>query len=493
MESKKIDLKKTFGSFFIDGFEVALPIEIVQEVVNYPTNVTKVPLSPEYLIGIFNLRGMIVPIINLGKLMGLEVHENELAHKKVAITQYHDIRIGLVFDSTSEIIKISEEELDQVAYNESSTSNIVKGILKLSHGERLLQLIDPEDLIKLDDIPHIVSKVRSHGSSKESLEAKQKKLQGISFCISDVMMAVPMKEIFEIIKVPKLQKSFVNYPYTAGLVNLRGMMIPVIDFGKFLAFARTEINEEALIDEKRIIILNLEGDFKIGLLIDSVENIMGYYPDEVLPMPHLGKRDEDLYAGILTYPNRPNILMVDCHFFVQNHEIVDIVKGHAKLYQEDANKKNLRKNLTKETYISFKIEGEYCFPILDIREIIEMPEGMVRPIGAAKHIVGVHHIRGNAVTLIDLHEKRETPGKVIVLKRNEEYLGLIVDSVEDIFSIYTDDKFPCPDLMKSGMDHEMSHVIKEFILINDGKEIKNKKLVVLDFLSFFNPQTYKAA
>lgn len=499
MENKKTELKKTFGSFFIGDYEVALPIEIVQEVVNYPAMVTPVPLSPDYLIGIFNLRGMIVPIINLSKLMGLEVESNDLQFKKIAITQYHDIRIGLVFDSTSEILKISDDELEQVAYNETTERPIIKGILKLNSGERLLQMIDPEDLIKLDDIPHIVTKVRASGGLKLEKEARAKKLQGISFSIGNVTMATPMPEIYEIIKVPKLQKGFVNYPYFAGMVNLRGMMIPVIDFGKFLEFSRTDINEDVSIDDKRIIILNLANNHKVGLLTDAVENIIGYHADDVLPMPNLSHRDSSLYTGIITQKDEKNILMINCEFFVSDKEIVDIVKGHAKLYQDDHNKDKARKSSTKETYISFKINTEYCFPILDIREVIELPKDFTRPIGSPEHIIGVHHIRGNAVTLVDLkvlhgqegHETKDSK-KVIILKKDEQYLGLVVDSVEDIFSVYTQDKFPCPDLMRNGMDHHVGGVIKEFLLINDGKEVKNKKLVVLDSLKFFDSSTYAA-
>jgi len=60
-----------FGSFWLGEAEFALPVNHVQEVVNPPSVYTPVPLSPPDLVSLFNLRGMVIPVVDLRRLLGL--------------------------------------------------------------------------------------------------------------------------------------------------------------------------------------------------------------------------------------------------------------------------------------------------------------------------------------------------------------------------------------------------------------------------------------
>lgn len=61
-------MENTYGSFFLGDIELAINVKAIQEVVNYPDTITLMPLSPHFLVGVFNLRGLIVPIVNLKKI-----------------------------------------------------------------------------------------------------------------------------------------------------------------------------------------------------------------------------------------------------------------------------------------------------------------------------------------------------------------------------------------------------------------------------------------
>ena len=90
-----------FGSFHLGETELALPVAALQEVVNYPAAVTPVPLAPTHLLGLFNLRGTLIPIVDLRQL--LHVPDAAVgAASKIAIVELGDIRVGLQFDTTGE-------------------------------------------------------------------------------------------------------------------------------------------------------------------------------------------------------------------------------------------------------------------------------------------------------------------------------------------------------------------------------------------------------
>ena len=57
-----------YSTFFLGATEIAINVDSIQEVVNYPDKISLIPLAPDFLVGIFNLRSLLIPIINLKKL-----------------------------------------------------------------------------------------------------------------------------------------------------------------------------------------------------------------------------------------------------------------------------------------------------------------------------------------------------------------------------------------------------------------------------------------
>jgi hypothetical protein len=85
-----------YGSFHLAGAELALPVAALQEVVNHPEALTPVPLAPPYLLGLFNLRGTLIPVVDLRQLLNLHAQSTS-ATRKVAIVETGGVRVGLQF------------------------------------------------------------------------------------------------------------------------------------------------------------------------------------------------------------------------------------------------------------------------------------------------------------------------------------------------------------------------------------------------------------
>ena len=114
LEEKNISTFKQqsniFATFDIGGVEVAINVKSIQEVVNFPERIIPMPLAPQFLIGVFNLRGLIIPIVNLKSLLKFE-DSSVSTNQKVAIVDHEGAKVGLLFDSTNEIIRVSDEML----------------------------------------------------------------------------------------------------------------------------------------------------------------------------------------------------------------------------------------------------------------------------------------------------------------------------------------------------------------------------------------------
>ncbi len=135
-------------TFFIGSGEYAVDIGKVQEINRY-NDVTKMPNTPDYIEGIINLRGKVMPVINLAKLMGLD--GSFLKDSKIMIADIRGVTTGLLVDNVSEVLRISSTLLEPppVLSNEKS-GDIVRAIAKLE--DRLLMLLDLDKLM-MADIP----------------------------------------------------------------------------------------------------------------------------------------------------------------------------------------------------------------------------------------------------------------------------------------------------------------------------------------------------
>lgn len=87
-----------------------LPISIVREIVRVP-EITSVPNAPDYIEGVINLRGRIIPVVDLRKRFGEPVNEPSKKHR-IVVVELENRRIGLLVNSASEVLKIPPSEIE---------------------------------------------------------------------------------------------------------------------------------------------------------------------------------------------------------------------------------------------------------------------------------------------------------------------------------------------------------------------------------------------
>jgi len=97
--------------FKLDKEEYGLDIMKVNGIEKYH-EVIKVPNAPEYIEGMINLRGDVLPIFNLRKKFNLEDKDKD-EDTKVIVVRSEDIRVGFVVDKVVEIIDINEKDVEE--------------------------------------------------------------------------------------------------------------------------------------------------------------------------------------------------------------------------------------------------------------------------------------------------------------------------------------------------------------------------------------------
>ena len=480
----KTSTTEIYTSFHIDKTEVAIDVKSVQEVVNFPDRIIPMPLAPDFLLGVFNLRGMIIPVVNLKSLLKYP-DPSVNNQQKVAIVEIESAKIGLVFDSTSEILRVHEDSISEFGYLSESSHKVICGAIKLDSGERILQIIDTNALITIENIPQILQQQKITQKQKEDIRIDQRH-KCISFCVQEIKMAVEISKIHEIVKVPEIRPSSIHSDIFLGIINLRGRTIPVVSFAKILKIPVNE-NDTSDIEDQRIIILKMEKEL-IGLAVDSVECINSYYEKEVMAVPVLNKERTAMFEGCISFHDIGEVFLVSHSHILTNHEVLTVTEGHSKMYQQEA-LVDSQKSRKLESYISFKLDHLFGISIKDIKEIINYSDDVLNAPGMPSYVKGMLNLRSKLVTIIDTRALYHMPTnneynsetKILIFEKDNERFGLVVDALESILSIDQDKKFKVPSLLTQKIENQFQDAIKEIVSVPVGE--KDGALIILNMNS----------
>lgn len=130
--------------FKISNEEYGVDIMSVNSIEKYQ-EVVKIPNAPEYVDGIINLRGEVLPVFSLRKKFHLEDTEKD-ERTKIIVAFADDMKIGFIVDSVTEIISIDEENIEKTPKLLTGIDRrYIKNVAKV--GERMIILLDIELLV----------------------------------------------------------------------------------------------------------------------------------------------------------------------------------------------------------------------------------------------------------------------------------------------------------------------------------------------------------
>jgi purine-binding chemotaxis protein CheW len=131
-------------TFSIGDEEFGVDILKVQEIIR-TMDITKVPRAPEFVEGVINLRGKVIPIIDLRKRFGITAREHD-KHTRIIVIEINSMIVGFVVDSVSEVLRIPAGTVEPPPPVVSGLeSEYISGVGKLE--DRLLILLDLNRLL----------------------------------------------------------------------------------------------------------------------------------------------------------------------------------------------------------------------------------------------------------------------------------------------------------------------------------------------------------
>jgi purine-binding chemotaxis protein CheW len=158
MTKRKLLNGARFLSFTVDSENYCIDILKVKELMGM-TTITPLPRTPQFIRGVINLRGQIIPIIDLRLKFGLSFQEYTKRTCIIVVEVSYageNILMGLVVDAIQEVVSIPEEKMSKIPYiNAKIRSEYIKGIADTPEGMKIildvLKVLSDEELAAVKD------------------------------------------------------------------------------------------------------------------------------------------------------------------------------------------------------------------------------------------------------------------------------------------------------------------------------------------------------
>jgi purine-binding chemotaxis protein CheW len=135
-------------SFRLGGEEYGVNIAQVQEIIRM-VEITHVPRAPHFMEGVINLRGQLIPIIDLRTRFGMP-RIDPTKSTRIVVTEIGNKRVGIVVDSVSEVLNIPVENVEDAPEMVAGVgTEYIQGVGKL--GERLIIMLDLSKVISTEE------------------------------------------------------------------------------------------------------------------------------------------------------------------------------------------------------------------------------------------------------------------------------------------------------------------------------------------------------
>ena len=145
--------------FRLDKEEFGAPIASVQEIVRVPEQLIRVPKAPSFVEGVINLRGTVLPVIDLRQRLGLQQVERT-DRQRIMVFLISDVRTGFIVDQVAEVLRIPKAAIEPAPQLSAEQSQLLSRMANLEKQKRMVQLIDPPHLMGKKELKALAAVTR---------------------------------------------------------------------------------------------------------------------------------------------------------------------------------------------------------------------------------------------------------------------------------------------------------------------------------------------
>jgi purine-binding chemotaxis protein CheW len=310
---------RTLVSFEADGEEYAVPVSAVREIVRRQTKIARMPHADGHVLGVIDLRGRLLPLVELRILLGL-AHADRLddAAGRIIVLSFGGLEVGLLVDRAREILRVPDDRIDPVPVLFRQDSGEIEAICRLDEGRRLISILDPDRLFRSEAVRRtLITQEKGMADSPAVMQSSSETF--VIFRLGNVEYGLPSSSVEQVVAVPERLTAIPKAPgFIEGVINHRGTVLPVIDQRRRFAMTGTA--------RSRHIIVAALGTARAGLMVDAVTGVLKIPDDAVEPAPDLSVEQMALISRVANLGERMILLLDPSHLLARQEaaQIADL-------------------------------------------------------------------------------------------------------------------------------------------------------------------------
>ncbi len=404
-------------TFQVNGRRFAVPTSLVAEVTRLP-RMSRVPHAPHGLLGLANVRGAVVPVLSLARLL---LQKDDSAPTRLVVVD------------DGEPVGFAVDDVHQVRDAEGAARIDVTGLIARC-------------------IPARAKAQASRGTVITEAAEIVETVPLVTFAIGNQEFALPLGCVEEVLRLPA---NISIMPHADAVVlggaAFRNATLPLLSLSALLGLPASAADSRS-----RIVVLRI-GNHRVGLVVDAMRAILRMAPDDIDPVPHALSRGsaEAKIQAICRVDGGVRLVSVLSPDQLLREDITQRLLHGASGEQEMTVQAAAPQ--ASEQFVLFRIgEEEFGLPIEAVEEIAPLPSKLTALPKAPAFVQGVMNLRGDVIPVIDQAHRFNGAGatgarrRVIVVRIGTLRAGFIVDGVSEVLRVERSALREAPDLGTEG-------------------------------------------
>lgn len=405
-------------NFRVDGQSFALKTEFVREVARMP-KIARVPHAPAALLGLANLRGTVISVVSMARLLNLEPG----VPTRLIIVELGE-RLGLAVDDASQMLASSQADAATV--------------------------IDLADLIAKSMPARQSRRARGAGASVASPDEREDDFETIAlvaFAIGNQEFAMPLASVEEVLQLPADIAVMPDADdVIVGTAAVRGSILPLLSLRALLALPLRGEKTRA-----RVLVVRI-GAQRVGLVVDEMRAILRVPETLIDPVPQVlsrGQAEARIQAICRIDGGERLVSVLSADQLLRDDITARLLNGSAAEHDTMAQD---RSDAATEQFLLFRVgQEEFGLPVGAVEEVAQLPSKLTPLPKAPAFVLGLMNLRGRVIPVIDQAQRfgagksQAARRRVIVTRIGELHAGFIVDAVSEVVRVEASALRAAPD------------------------------------------------
>jgi len=162
-KKKEVSTAHRYLTFFVDDEQYGLDISKVKEIIA-PINITHIPKTPPFVKGVINLRGSIIPVVDVRLKFGMQEKETDI-DTAIIIYEVDKVSIGFIVDQVEDVLTLDKDHIsDAPRFGGNIDTSFVENVAEV--GDSVIMLLNLERIFEAEELLDI-SKLEREDKTKD--------------------------------------------------------------------------------------------------------------------------------------------------------------------------------------------------------------------------------------------------------------------------------------------------------------------------------------